>query len=153
MSKSRLTVVIKDDIQYTRLYNLEEVNVSAIFIKVKINKKKSLVIMCIYRQWALPSESGLNSDGLPGQLDRFDRVTSKLSDLSDKGNMVLIGGDVNIDLLPENDPLSRYSIRKLMEIYQEIFETNNLCQLNFKPTRYMTALTTSPPCPPLSASP
>ena len=81
MDKARMTVIIRSDINFTRLHDLEEDDVSAIFIKVKITKKKSLIIMCMYRQWALPSELNSTSIGLPGQLERFDQITKKLSDL------------------------------------------------------------------------
>ena len=49
MTKSRLIVMIKKDIAYTRIKNYEEEDLSLMWIRIKINKSKYLFIhtMCL----------------------------------------------------------------------------------------------------------
>merc|ERR1711954_184541 len=49
---------------------------------------------------------------------------------------MLVGGDLNIDRHPPNDPCSRAEIKALNPILEDIMVTLNLNQLNHKPTRH-----------------
>ena len=49
-NKSRITVMIKKNITYTRLYELETLDSSAIWLKVKLSARKYLYLLCLYRQ-------------------------------------------------------------------------------------------------------
>ena len=48
---SRVSVMIKDDITYEKLYDLEDDYANAIWIKVKAAKNKYIYFQCAYRQW------------------------------------------------------------------------------------------------------
>ena len=61
---------------------------------------------------------------------------SQVDKVCDLGHTFMVAGDVNIDLFPENYPLSRRNVPLLTEIYNDHINRNNLSQLNFEPTRH-----------------
>ena len=45
-------------------------------------------------------------------------------------------GDINVDLWPDNDPMGRYDLKRLTEVYDILKEENGLSQCNFELTRF-----------------
>ena len=138
--ESRLVVLIKKEIEYERMTSLEFNDISMIWLKIKINRGKFLNLVAMYRQWKLPPSMRNSPDriGLPAQLDRFGRVCKHINNESSNGTPLLFVGDLNIDQLPENDPLSRYDVKKLDEIFTEMKQITLSEQMNFKPTRFQS---------------
>ena len=56
---------------------------------------------------------------------------------------ILLGGDLNIDRHLPNNPLSRPELKALTPILEDFFATNNLSQLNWKPTRHQAGCNSS----------
>ena len=54
--KSRVSVMIKNGIEYKRMDDMENPDTSEIWIRLKLSKRKFAYILCYYRQWCLPSE-------------------------------------------------------------------------------------------------
>ena len=52
------------------------------------------------------------------------------------GVPVIIGGNINIDRNPANDPLSRPNLKELYPLLDDFIISNNLTQMNCKPTRH-----------------
>ena len=137
MDVSRTTIFIKKSINYQRVTELEEDDLSAIFIRIKLNNKRSLYILGMYRQWGhLAAMCKPDSHKTAAQCDRFTRLMSKVEPIPSKNNSILIGGDINVDLYPPNNPTRRHIIKKLTDIYNDVINLSNLCQMNFEPTRY-----------------
>ena len=137
-NKSRITVMLKRNITYTRLYELETSESSAIWLKVKVSPRKYVYILCVYRQWhTLPElDPNKNSGLLINQIKRFDELMKPIQKLAEDGQSILVAGDINIDQLLTNDPDSRYDIRKLNEVLTKYKDLAQLQQLNFKATRH-----------------
>ena len=96
------TLNIKD------FFHLEEDDLSAIWLKIKINRKKDLILLGMYRQWGHPAAMlDPTSHKTAAQLERFSRIINKLQLINHNVNSVVIGGDVNIDLYPPKKPTSR----------------------------------------------
>ena len=53
-NNSRNAILIKNDIIYTRQYDLEDDTTSTIWLEIKIPEGKNILISSIYRQWSLP---------------------------------------------------------------------------------------------------
>ena len=99
------------------MHEYETENNAAIWLKVKLTKRKYIFILCTYRQWKLPPEldPARVSNNLEDQLQRLDQILEPLDNLAAQGNLVLAAGDLNIDHMIANDPRSRFDIRKLHE--------------------------------------
>ena len=90
-------------------------------INIKFSKNNWVNIVCVYRQWNIPSNMGkLNSESPNEQLTWFKHIMNVVKTLKTKGKSVIIAGDVNLDIHPPNDPLSRADTRNMIEEY-----TNN----------------------------
>ena len=87
-----------------------------------------LFVSISYRQWKLPPPLRTSPDrlGLLAQLDRFSRVCDHIKDESVNDTPILVSGDLIIDQWADNDPLSRYDIKKLNEILVET-KQDSLC--------------------------
>ena len=105
--------------------------------KIKISKGQNVNILCCYRQCnLLDNLKTSTSHTLPEQISGLNNIIEVIKDLRASDQQLLLIGDLNIDLLEVNDPLSRYNIRKLTRIYKSVIDDTGLCQLNFKPTRF-----------------
>ena len=103
MKKSRLIVLIKKGIEYKRIKNYEEDDLSSIWICVKINKSKYLYILRAYRQRNVPDEVGIINSGKPEvMLECLKRLIAQLTPICNQGQLALIPGDINIELLINN---------------------------------------------------
>ena len=75
---SRNIILIKDGINYTRRYDLEDINTSTVWIEIKLSKGKPVLIGSIYRQWSLPSILNVpNSKSNSEQTNRWSCVLEK----------------------------------------------------------------------------
>ena len=63
-------------------------------------------------------------------------MINQLKPIINQGQLALIAGDLNIDLLLSNDAAKRSRIKSLIDAYEMMRNDCNICQLNFKPTRY-----------------
>ena len=80
---------------------------------------------------------GIINSGKPEIMnERFKRLIAQLTPITNQGQLTLISGDINIDLLSTNDPAKRSRLRDLIETHEEARNNLNLCQMNFKPTRF-----------------
>ena len=107
--RSRITVLMRENIIYTRLYDLETDNNAGIWLKIKFSKKKYIYMLCVYRQWKLPPEldPSRKSNNLPDQLTRLDQLLAPLDSLAAEGKCGAVAGDLNIYRLVTNDPRGR----------------------------------------------
>ena len=137
-TESRLVVVIKKGIHYERLYHLERDYISMMWFKVRITRSTYLIIIgCVYRQWQLPQEvDPLRGGSTKEQCDRFQIIMNMMDIACQYGHNTVFCGDVNIDIHPPNDPLSRYELRMLTETYESHLRKNHMSQINFEPTRH-----------------
>ena len=137
--KARLLVLVNKNINYVRLSQYENKYTSSIIINLKLSKRKTLSVVCLYRQWHLPCEAEVPDSGqLGNQITRLIKALEPIDDLRAKGHHILVGGDINIDHLVVNDPCKRWDIAKLTETLDDIRDRNQLEILNnlSKPTRF-----------------
>ena len=70
-------------------------------------------------------------------------MTEKLSSICELKYELVIAGDINIDRHMPNDPMRRPDLRALIPIWEDFTMTNNLAQLNHKPTRHQSGCNSS----------
>ena len=73
-SKSRMMVLIKEDLKYTRLYDLENDLNSLIIIKIELKNCDPVIIISGYRQWRLPAKINFNNKS---QEPKFKKIGLK----------------------------------------------------------------------------
>ena len=74
-NNSRNAILIKNNIVYTRRYDLEDTNTSTIWLELKVPNSKNMLIASIYRQWSLPKALGItNSNNTHNQNTRWKMV-------------------------------------------------------------------------------
>ena len=130
-------MVKKNKIIFDRLSQLEEDDISIIWIKLKKGPWKNLIIGGYYRQWRLPHQSGVdNSGSTTSQLLRFKRFLNQVSNARKICNDVVILGDINIDIHDKNDTMAKYGMKELLEVYKSYMINNNFTVLNDEPARY-----------------
>ena len=70
-NKSCNAILIKNDIIYTRRYDLEDETTSTVWIEIKLPKNKPILLCSIYRQWSLPKLLNIkNSNNIQNQTER-----------------------------------------------------------------------------------
>ena len=112
-STKRIAAYIKNNINYTRVTELEETNVILLNIEAKYTFTQ---IIGIYRPFKLTANVG--------QLDSFKRQINEITKfMRDDTNKILIG-DVNLDYLKKNVQI--YAQRR---IYDELLEAANAFDL------------------------
>ena len=66
-------MLIKNDVNYKRLTDLEDENIASIWLKVTTSPNKTFIIGGYYRQWRLPQSTMiLNSGSSKAQLERLN---------------------------------------------------------------------------------
>ena len=134
---ARLVVLVRKTLTYERLTWYETDVNSMIVLKVKISKNQYVYIVCSYRQWNLLDNLKTDtSHTLPEQLIRLENIMKPIKDIRKTDHQLILMGDINIDLFESNDPMKRYDIRKLTELYKSVIDETGLSQLNFNATRY-----------------
>ena len=97
---SRISILIKENVEYERLHHLENPKISTIWIKVKIGQNKYINIMGGYRQWKLPRIMGEPlSCEKESQISRFKTISEQIKGAKRSKNPLVIGWDSNIDVL------------------------------------------------------
>merc|ERR1711954_586703 len=71
-SKARVSMLIKKDLRYSRLTDLEDQENPMFSINIKEKKGKHLVVSAVYRQWKAPGESSSSTaEGISRQVRRL----------------------------------------------------------------------------------
>lgn len=101
---NRTAMYIKNNINYTRVKEVECENESVITIKIGYKNKRKIILTGYYRQWTiLHKDNDLKekSKSISEQNERFEKQSNKWKKLIDEkmNNEVLIMGDFNLDAL------------------------------------------------------
>lgn len=110
-----VAVYISGGTRYVRRHDLESSDIEAICIELKLNKKQSYLVVCVYRA------PNFSIKTLVDYLDDLTRESLRT------GKQVIILGDLNCDFL--NNSLSQTKTLK------EFLVANQLIQLISEPTR------------------
>ena len=95
------------------------------------------MLMGGYRQLNLPINSRTaTSHSTEEQIKRLEIIVKQIIRATTIGKNVVIGMDMNIDNLEENDPLGREDIRDLYIKYEDFRNMNSFSILNKEPTFY-----------------
>ena len=117
-SKSRTMVLIKEDLKYTRLYELENDLNSLIIIKIELENCDSVILISGYRQWRLPAKINLNNKSCEPKLKKkFKTYLECIKKALGLGLDVICLQDTNIDTSPNNNHNIKYNIRELYNIF------------------------------------
>ena len=63
--KARISVLIRENVEYERIYQIEDDWLSIIWIKIRISRNQSLMLMCGYREWQYIKETGITGSKHP----------------------------------------------------------------------------------------
>ena len=77
---ARISILIKNNIEYQRLKAWEDDLISTVWLKVKVGHNKYINVMGGYRQWQLPLELGLGHMGEPE--DQYTRLKTIFKQIS-----------------------------------------------------------------------
>ena len=125
--RARVSIMVKNDLRHQRLTQFEDNENPMLTLLFKEKRGKHLAIVGIYRQWKAPGEiNPNNSDGISRQCRRFKMMAENLEKISAAGFEMLVGGDINIDSHPANDPCSRAEIKALNPLLEDVMLTLNL---------------------------
>ena len=136
----RIVMLIKNEnITFERLKNLESPNISSIWIKLKVGRRKFVAIGGYYRQWRLPHETGFNNTGSSeSQLKRLNCFIGQAKRAKQICQRVHIQGDVNIDLSVNRDQQARPELSQLFARYSDFLTNEEFTVLNKDFTRYQS---------------
>ena len=133
---ARISILIKNNIEYQRLKAWEDDLISTVWLKVKVGHNKYINVMGGYRQWQLPLELGLGHMGEPeDQYTRLKTIFKQISKAKSTKNQCILGWDSNIDMLETNDN-HRKLIRELKEMYETYMDDQDLTIHNTEATRF-----------------
>ena len=94
-------------LEYRRRLDLENDINCSIVIQVRRSKKKWTSIIGSYRQWTGMSPTcPFNGRSRQEGLLRFEKLIDLYEKVISEGHDTVIGGDLNIDRLKENNPLT-----------------------------------------------
>ena len=129
--------MVKNDLKFERLAFLENEINATIVLKILKTKKKAIFLVANYRQWTGSSPScTFNSKDNADSLKRFKLMLQIWESVLTLGGLTIIGGDLNIDRLPSNNPVSRPELKLLIEALVDFQTSKNLIQMNHKATRH-----------------
>ena len=115
---TRISMLIRKSVIYSRKPEMENPLISTIWIKVKTGKRSSVLIMGGYRQWTLPSILNFpNSNHPDNQLIRYNTIESQIRKALSTNSRTVIGWDSNLDTTEENDPMGRPDTKAMYELY------------------------------------
>ena len=136
-SIARTTIAIKDNLPYTRMFNLENDQNSIIWLRIKINPKKYVLVMSGYRQYTILKEHKIkNSDKSECQLERLKSYCQSITNALNLQENVIILDDTNIDTNERVDYGLKYNSRDLYNYWKDMIIANNLVIHNHEFTRY-----------------
>ena len=136
-SNARLSVLVKSNFEFERKVELENDINPTIVINVKTSLRKNHTLVANYRQW----KGTAPSCSFNGRIDdhavkRFIEMTNVWKSALAMNNPTTILGDINIDRLEVNDPVSRQDLKNLIPILKDIQSSHNLVLMNNEPTRF-----------------
>ena len=136
--RARVSVLVSDNLEYERMHMIEDDWISTIWLKIKISRNQSLMLMCGYREWKYLKETGRQpgSDLPKEQMVRFRNILGQITNAASFSNKILLGWDANLDLSKENDMNSRYDVKQIAEEYMEFMNVNDFVLMNHEPTRH-----------------
>ena len=132
---SRSALLVDKRLAYIRRHDLERQYISAIWIEVKLGKKKTVLASSAYRQWQLPKLLGFTNTFNPKQqLLRYKSMIDcwSLALAENKDTVVLT--DDNLNTLQNSDHNSKYRLTKLQELRDQHLTQHGLTIHNNKPT-------------------
>ena len=134
---ARIAVLVKKStIHLTRIEELEHPDLACMWFKLRLDDQ-TIILSAWYRQWQLPIEiRNARTLGVDGQVERIKIFQKQVKEARKISQNVMILGDINIDMLEENDQEDKSHIARTMPIYREILEENGMSILNKKPTWY-----------------
>ena len=98
--KSRTGVFIKENIIYTRRNDLEEIGLSTVWLQVKTQERKQILIQSLYRQFKRLDTP--NTSSITSQQERWDQLTSKWAKALEEQREVIAIGEYNINSIEWN---------------------------------------------------
>ena len=138
--KARLTILIKKNtVIYERVKNLEKENICNIWLKIRFNRSKWLYLCGAYRQWRLPSETGMYTSGCSQeQVAGLHKIIEQVRDAGKLSKHLLVAGDLNIDMSVDKDTVTGDDLKHLIPIYEEFLNKDGLAIMNTEKTRFQS---------------
>lgn len=97
-NNSHNTILIKNDLIYTRRYDLEGETTSTMWIELRVPEGKNILISSIYKQWTLPKAVGIqNSNNHINQNARWKSVLAQWEKAHKEGKEIIVLTDDNMD--------------------------------------------------------
>ena len=125
---SRNVIMIKEDLIYKRRTDLEDTETSTVWIELKTQRNKPILVASIYRQWSLPQILNIkDSHGIIKQTERWEKVLEKWEKAIKEKKEVIVLTDDNMDHENENYN-NKYRIKTIKERTIQFLTENNIIQ-------------------------
>ena len=66
-NKARISVLIRDNVEYERVPEIEDDWLSIIWLKIRISRNQSVMLMCGYREWQYIKYTGITGSQHPNE--------------------------------------------------------------------------------------
>merc|ERR1711954_159988 len=130
-------MLICKSLEYERKLDCENDINSTLIIRIRRINKKWTNVIGAYRQWQGTSATcNYNGKDRSSSLLRFKDMIRVFEKAMSLPGQKLFGGDLNIDRLPENNPIDRQDLKLLIPELMNFQESWKVTQINTKPTRH-----------------
>ena len=124
-NNSRNAILIKNNLVYTRRYDLEDDTTSTVWIELRIPEGKNILISSIYRQWKLPKALGIpKSNNHQNQNIRWKTVLKQWEKARKENKEIIVLTDDNIDH-NNNTFNTNYKVNNIKHMTLEFLSDNN----------------------------
>ena len=138
---SRVVVYTHNSLVVKRRYDLEDANISSIWLEVGLPRKKKILMCHAYREWKHLYQEDHSSGTISAQHGRWKQFLAQWGNALSEGKEVIVAMDANIDFLkwtndnlPPNDSTAR--LKPLInDLFSEIFPLG-VSQMVTTPTRF-----------------
>ena len=135
----RVVMLVHKDVEFKRLPNLEDPNISSIWIKAKTGKKQYTIICGYYRQWRIPHEANISNSGTTdSQVSRFNTLIDQVKRAKQISDRIVMLGYTNIDTSGTRDISSRPELKALTPILEEFLNNEAFSIMNQEFTRFQS---------------
>ena len=138
---SRVVVYTHNSLVVKRRHDLEDANISSIWLEVGLPRKRKILVCHAYREWKHLYQADNSSGSIPAQQQRWTQFLEQWGKALSENKEVIVAMDANIDFLKwtkDNLPPSDSTARLkplIKDLFSDIFPLG-VSQMVTTPTRF-----------------
>ena len=132
---SRVVVYTHNSLVVKRRYDLEDQNISSIWLEVGLPRKRKILVCNAYREWKHLYQADNSSGSMKAQQERWGKFLDQWERALNENREVIVGMDANIDFLKWTSDSLPANIQALVtDLFSRIFPLG-VSQVVTTPTR------------------